>query len=103
MDSVCKVVGLVGKMLFSGRPYHDMGAPSLPAVPAQPARHFPQWSRTAILTLASVDDDGTHEVGALELTIIINLLLYFLCIRSYIYNLEFVRKENTNNSAEDFK
>ncbi|XP_052741265.1 uncharacterized protein LOC112047711 isoform X2 [Bicyclus anynana] len=38
----------------------NMGAPSLPAF--QPvSRHFPQWSRTAILTIAS-DAEGNDEV-----------------------------------------
>ncbi|XP_035440195.2 uncharacterized protein LOC118269276 isoform X2 [Spodoptera frugiperda] len=50
-------------MLFSTRPPASMGAPPLPA-PQPEARHFPQWSRTAILTLASVDpeDDVIPEV-----------------------------------------
>ncbi|XP_022814175.1 uncharacterized protein LOC111347982 isoform X2 [Spodoptera litura] len=50
-------------MLFSTRPSPSMGAPPLPA-PQPEARHFPQWSRTAILTLASVDpeDDVVAEV-----------------------------------------
>ncbi|KAJ8731664.1 hypothetical protein PYW07_004828 [Mythimna separata] len=50
-------------MLLSARPPSDMGAPPLPARLAE-SRHFPQWSRTAILTLASVeaDDDVFNEV-----------------------------------------
>nr|XP_049694121.1 uncharacterized protein LOC110380173 isoform X5 [Helicoverpa armigera] len=52
-------------MLFSARPPADMGAPPLPA-PHPEARHFPQWSRTAILTLASVaesEDDVIAQVS----------------------------------------
>lgn len=50
-------------MLFSERPLAGMGAPPLPN-PQPEARHFPQWSRTAILTLATLsEDDVVGEVG----------------------------------------
>ncbi|XP_075977631.1 uncharacterized protein LOC142977562 isoform X2 [Anticarsia gemmatalis] len=49
-------------MLLSSRPLPGMGAPPVPAVQPEP-RHFPQWSRTAILTLANViEDDVIAEV-----------------------------------------
>ncbi|CAH0585963.1 unnamed protein product [Chrysodeixis includens] len=49
-------------MLFSERPLAGMGAPPLPSLQPE-ARHFPQWSRTAILTLAALsEDDVVGEV-----------------------------------------
>ncbi|XP_026735151.1 uncharacterized protein LOC113499028 isoform X2 [Trichoplusia ni] len=49
-------------MLFSERPLAGMGAPPLPN-PQPEARHFPQWSRTAILTLAALSEgDVVGEV-----------------------------------------
>ncbi|XP_073956702.1 uncharacterized protein isoform X2 [Choristoneura fumiferana] len=42
-------------MLFTARRLGDMGAPPIPAL--QPlSRHFPQWSRTAILTYGGGED-----------------------------------------------
>ncbi|XP_060803486.1 uncharacterized protein LOC106129295 isoform X2 [Amyelois transitella] len=44
-------------MLFSARPMAGMGA-SMPALP----RHFPQWSKTAILTISNNIDEENEEV-----------------------------------------
>ncbi|XP_052758229.1 uncharacterized protein LOC113519926 isoform X2 [Galleria mellonella] len=44
-------------MLFSARPPPGMGAPPVPL-----ARHFPQWSRTAILTIGGSNPEENTDI-----------------------------------------
>ncbi|XP_072948878.1 uncharacterized protein [Epargyreus clarus] len=46
-------------MLYSTRTLPGMGAPSLPT---NTSRHFPQWSRTAILTITNKTEDEIRDV-----------------------------------------
>ncbi|XP_053609500.1 coiled-coil domain-containing protein 74A-like isoform X2 [Plodia interpunctella] len=45
-------------MLFSARPMSGMGASRMPSLP----RHFPQWSKTAILTISNSIEEENEEV-----------------------------------------
>ena len=68
----------VSNMLLTARPPSNMGAPPLPE-PKPALRHFPQWSRTAILTLAGTEDiEFFNEVGSI-------IIIYHLIVVDFLY------------------
>ncbi|CAG4991932.1 unnamed protein product [Colias eurytheme] len=50
--------------MLCSQPVPGMGAPSLPHLPL--SRHFPQWSRTAILTITNETAEDNYLVDAIS-------------------------------------
>lgn len=67
-------------MLCSIRPLAGMGAPMPTTIP--PTRHFPQWSRTAILTITTGTEDNDCEVG---------IFIYFFIFSTFILKSRYIR------------
>lgn len=84
-------------MLYSTRPAVGMGVPSLPALPA--SRHFPQWSRTAILTITNGAEENDEVRGGFLILIYLDRFLVTYTTRGEpgilnLHNFILVRQES---------